>query len=255
MNLANNAAHAMPAGGRLTIDLESFYVRDSIARANPGLHEGPYARLVVRDTGHGIEPGIRQRVFDPFFTTKGPNEGTGLGLAIVRGIMQDHGGAVRLESEVGAGTSVDCLFPALEVEPEGVSVPDESVPQGRGERILLVEDEEGLARLGLLRLESLGYEVETETDPELVLQRIAETGPFALMITDYNMPHLNGLDLARSVHAVHPALRILLTTGFVGDLPQASLHAAGIVGLVRKPSTMAEIAKDVRNALDAAETS
>jgi len=255
MNLANNAAHAMPAGGRLTIDLESFYVRDSIARANPDLHEGPYARLVVRDTGHGIEPGIRQRVFDPFFTTKGPNEGTGLGLAIVRGIMQDHGGAVRLESEVGAGTSVDCLFPALEVEPEGVSVPDESVPQGRGERILLVEDEEGLARLGRLRLESLGYEVETETDPELVLQRIAEATPFALMITDYNMPHLNGLDLARSVHAVHPALRILLTTGFVGDLPQDSLHAAGIVGLVRKPSTMAEIAKDVRNALDAPETS
>ncbi len=251
MNLANNAAQAMPLGGTLAIELQAFYVRDSAARANPDLHEGRYARLSVRDTGHGIDPSIRQRVFDPFFTTKGPNEGTGLGLAIVRGIMQDHGGAVRLESEMGVGTVVDCLFPALEVEPESASVTETEVPQGRGERVLLVEDEEGLARLGRLRLESLGYTVVSETDPEKVLELLAKQAePFALMITDYNMPHLNGLELARMVHAAHPALRILLTTGFVGDLPQESLREAGIVGLVRKPSTIAEIASDVRSALD-----
>lgn len=255
MNLANNAAHAMPNGGKLSIDLESYFVRDSVARANPDLREGPYVRLSVRDTGLGIDPGIRSRVFDPFFTTKGPNEGTGLGLAIVRGIMQDHGGSVRLESELGVGTSVDCLFPALEVETENVALATLDAPQGRGERILLVEDEEGLARLGRLRLESIGYQVLVETDPERVLQRIAaEAEPFALMITDYNMPHLNGLDLSRMVHAAHPVLRILLTTGFVGDLPPDSLRDAGIVGLARKPSTIAEIATDIRSALDAPPT-
>ncbi len=253
MNLVNNAAQAMPGGGKLTIELQPLYVRDSVARANPDLHEGVYAKLSVRDTGKGIDAAIRSRVFDPFFTTKGPNEGTGLGLSIVRGIMHDHDGAVRLESEPGVGTNVECLFPALAADAEGAVALPGGVPRGRGERILLVEDEEGLARAGRRRLESLGYTVVSATDPRVVLATIAvEAEPFALMITDYNMPHMNGLELARQVHAVYPDLRILMTTGSLGDFPEDAMRAAGVVGLVRKPSTMEEIANDVRNALDTA---
>jgi signal transduction histidine kinase len=114
MNLASNSAQAMPGGGHLKISAAPFYVRDSVARANPGLREGPYVSLEVRDSGSGMDPATRDRAFEPFFTTKGPGAGTGLGLAMVHGIMHDHQGTVQLESELNVGTVVRCLFPALE---------------------------------------------------------------------------------------------------------------------------------------------
>jgi signal transduction histidine kinase len=116
MNLATNAAHAMPSGGLLDIDLKASTVSDRFACANPGLREGPHVLMAVRDTGHGMDPVTRTRAFEPFFTTKAAGGGSGLGLALVHGILRDHGGAVWLESEVGQGTTVSCLFPAVEIE-------------------------------------------------------------------------------------------------------------------------------------------
>ena len=252
MNLATNAAHAMPGGGHLDIRLEPFYVRDSIARANPDLREGPYVRLTVRDTGRGIDPAVRQRVFEPFFTTKGPNEGTGLGLAIVHGIMTDHKGVVRLESELGVGTKVDCLFPALEQDQAELATSAEQSPQGRGERILFVEDEPGVARVGTRRLTTLGYRVVGETDPRVAVARIVEHGEeFDLLLTDFNMPHMDGLTLAQQVHAARPGLPILLTTGYVGTLEEHELVQRGIIRLIPKPWTIEEIAVKVREVLGA----
>ncbi len=111
MNLATNAAHAMPGGGTLDVAVEPLHVHAEIARANPDLREGPYLSLGVRDTGTGMDAKTRARAFEPFFTTKAKGSGTGLGLAMVHSIMRDHAGSVLLESEPGAGTHVRCLFP------------------------------------------------------------------------------------------------------------------------------------------------
>ncbi len=250
MNLATNAAHAMPGGGRIAISLEPCYVRDSIARANPDLHEGPYIKLAIQDNGTGIDPAIRNRVFDPFFTTKAPGQGTGLGLAIVHGIMAEHGGTVRLESEVGRGTRVECLFPALEAEPSEVVASEPEAPRGHGERVLLIDDEPAVGRTAQRRIIALGYAVTLDSDPRIALKRF-EAAPrdFDIVVTDYTMPAMNGRDLAARIHAISPGTPILLTTGFVDDLPVEDAAAAGIRGLLRKPATMLELANVLHETL------
>ncbi|HXG43677.1 MAG TPA: PAS domain S-box protein [Gemmatimonadales bacterium] len=250
MNLATNAAQAMPQGGRLEICLEPFYVRDSMARANPGLHEGLYARLLVRDNGPGIDPAIRDRVFEPFFTTKPPGHGTGLGLSIVHSLVSEHEGIVRLQTEVGQGTTVECLFPALENDTLEAAPGNPDLPRGRGERVLLVEDEPGLARAGERRLSALGYEVTVEIDPRAALARLqAGAQEFDLVITDYTMPHLDGLELAAAIREIRPHLQIILTTGYLEDLPADRLARSGPLRLLRKPVTMRTLAEEVRVAL------
>jgi PAS domain S-box-containing protein len=118
MNLASNAAHAMPGGGVLEIAVEPRNLTDGAVHRHPGLHEGPYTVLVVRDTGTGIDGATKGRVFEPFFTTKPRGSGTGLGLSIVDTIVRRHGGAIDLESEPGRGTTVTCFFPALKMSPK-----------------------------------------------------------------------------------------------------------------------------------------
>ena len=166
MNLATNASHAMEGGGVLDIDLQPFNVRDSFARANPGLREGQHVLLSVRDTGHGMDEATKARAFEPFFRTKAPGGGSGLGLALVHGILRDHGGTAWLESAVGEGTTVSCLFPAIEAETPEELTQAKPVPRGHGERILLLDDEPTLIAVGERRLQALGYEVATFTDPK-----------------------------------------------------------------------------------------
>jgi PAS domain S-box-containing protein len=251
MNLATNAAHAMPNGGRLEIDVEPFYLGDSAARARPGLREGPHTLLVVRDTGMGMDRMTRERAFEPFFTTKAPGAGTGLGLAMVHGIMHDHLGAVELESEPGKGTTVRCLFPALAVEASEAPAVAADAPRGHGESILYVEDEDSLARVGQRRLVALGYEVVVATDPAQALQlvRSAAANRFALIITDYSMPHMSGLDLAEEITRIHPHLPILMLTGYMENLPEERVRSAGVKHLVKKPLTMVELALAVKQTM------
>ena len=178
MNLATNASHAMEGGGVLDIDLQPFNVRDSFARANPGLREGQHVLLSVRDTGHGMDEATKARAFEPFFSTKAPGGGSGLGLALVHGILRDHGGTAWLESAVGEGTTVSCLFPAIEAETPEELAQAKPVPRGHGERILLLDDEPTLIAVGERRLQALGYEVTTFNDPREALASFrAGAGP------------------------------------------------------------------------------
>jgi PAS domain S-box-containing protein len=243
MNLSTNAAHAMPSGGQLELSVEPFYVRDSAARARPDLHEGPYALLTVTDTGHGMEPGVRERVFEPFFTTKGPGEGTGLGLAVVHGIMRDHGGAVELESEPGRGTTVRCLFPATVTDANAEQEAEPSLLRGRSEHILLIEDEPSLAQVSARRLTALGYRVTVETDSRRALELFRERyGDFDAVITDYSMPHVSGLELVQAVRLVRPDIPIAMVTGFTDGLSTETVMAAGVRRLVKKPATASDLA-------------
>jgi hypothetical protein len=250
MNLANNAAYAMPNGGTIDLSIEPVYVRDSMARLHPDLHEGPYVRLTIADTGLGIEPAVVERVFEPFFTTKPPGQGSGLGLSMVHGIMSDHEGAVILASEVGKGTQIQCYFPALETETVPATVPERETPAGQGERILLVDDERSLASVGERRLAALGYVVTVATDPFAALETFRErAGDFDVVMTDYSMPRMNGLDLAREIHQIRPDVPILLSTGFAEEFAEESLAPAGIRQVLNKPLAMHDLAVALRAVL------
>ncbi|MCK6447280.1 MAG: PAS domain S-box protein [Planctomycetes bacterium] len=250
INLATNAAHAMPDGGVLTLVAESFYVRDTFARLHPELREGLHARLVVHDTGHGMPEAVRARAFEPFFTTKPAGEGTGLGLAMVHAIVRDHDGLVELESAPGAGATVRCWFPAIDANAQAADVTEVEVPHGAGERVLYVDDEPTLSEIGRRRLTSLGYRVTAVTDGTLALELVrAEGESFDLVVTDYFMPKLTGLQLAREVVRARPRLPIVLMTGFAGELSREALAAAGIRCTLAKPTTLREFARTVSEAL------
>ncbi|MGE0354040.1 MAG: PAS domain S-box protein [Gemmatimonadales bacterium] len=251
LNLVTNSAQAMPDGGLVEIALENTYVRDHVARENPDLREGPYALLTVRDQGGGIDPSLRERVFEPFFTTKGPGQGTGLGLAMVHTVMQSHEGTVRLDSEPGRGTTVRCFFPALPTEPTGIAELAEDIPPGQGERVLYLDDEPSLARLGERRLASLGYHATVSIDPETALSLFrVQPDLFDLVITDYSMPGMTGLAFAELIRAIRPDVPIIMLTGFVEDADETALKTSGIDLLLRKPVSLESLGKSVRETLD-----
>jgi CheY-like chemotaxis protein len=192
----------------------------------------------------------QSRVFEPFFTTKAPGAGTGLGLAVVHGIMHDHEGAIDLESEPGQGTTVRCFFPSLMTEaddrPEGPRI----LPRGKGERILFVEDEPALAQVGARRLVQLGYQVATETDSSRALEMLqARPDDFDLLITDYSMPRLNGIQLGQALRHVAPGMAIILITGNVEGLSAAEIESAGVGLVLNKPTTILQLGEGIQAVL------
>ena len=250
MNLGLNAGQAMPNGGRLAVDVEPLYVTDSRARAHPNLHEGNYVALTVRDTGSGMDAETRDRMFEPFFTTRSPERGSGLGLAIVLGIIQEHEGAIEVESAPGAGTTVRLIVPAAESEePEEGSL-EPTAPRGSGERILYVDDERSLRTLGKRRLELLGYRVTVAGDGAQALERFQATpDEFDLVITDYLMPRMNGLELTSEVRRIRPEVPIILMSGFIDNLPDEDLEPVGVTDTVQKPVTSFELATTLARVL------
>ncbi len=249
LNLGTNAAHAMSGTGVVEIALAPFFARDSTVRLHPELREGPYALLTVKDTGIGMTPDVVARVFEPFYSTKSMDQGTGLGLPMVRSLMRDHGGAVLIESEPGQGTLVKCYFPASAVATEGMPalVVSGTTPRGHGERILLIDDQPAMADVGARRLRSLGYEVTTFTDGREALAAITrDPAAWDLLVTDYSMPAMSGLELAQAVTQVRSTLPVLMMTGWTEDLPSDRVRAAGVKGLVVKPATIEELAVAVQ---------
>jgi CheY-like chemotaxis protein len=252
MNLGTNAVQAMPGGGVLEIGLEPLYLQDSMARAHPGLREGHYALLKIRDTGVGMDQNVLARAFEPFYTTKQAGSGTGLGLAIVRGIVLDHEGTVELESEPGRGTTVTCLFPTLEAGEEVTQPRTAPMPTGSGQRILFVDDEHALSRAAERNLRELGYQPTVASDGLAVLDMLRQTPTaFDLLVTDFSMPMMNGLELARQVHEIRPDLPIILATGFIEDLAPEELASAGIRRTLRKPVTKRELGEAIHAAIAA----
>jgi PAS domain S-box-containing protein len=258
MNLGTNAAHAMrERPGRLTIRMENFLVGIDFAASNPGLRPGRYVLLRVTDTGHGMDAATLARIFEPFFTTKGPGEGTGLGLAAVHGVMQSHEGAITVQSRPGDGATFNLFFPAHAGEAVAVAAAATSggVARGRGERILYVDDEPALARLGQRILERLGYAVVAHTEAAEALGAMrAGPGAFDLVITDQMMPELTGTDLALKIHAIRPDIPVILTTGYNAVLTPERLQVMGITKLLMKPLSVESLGTIVHNVLSKEET-
>ncbi len=251
MNLCTNAAHAMKdRAGRLGVRLEKFTVDKLLAGANPGLRVGPYVRLSVSDTGHGMSRATIARIFEPFFTTKGPGEGTGLGLSVVHGIMQSHGGAITVYSQPGEGTVFHLYFPSTTESKQETSAIAEEAPAGHGERILFVDDELPLALLGRNMLEELGYVVEHKTNVAEALALVrANPTAFHLVITDLTMPLMLGTDFARELLLIRPNLPIILTTGYTANLTPERVREMGIRELLLKPHTIQSLGMAVHRAL------
>ncbi len=253
MNLGINAWHAMKdRAGRLQVTLEEFTVDTAYAATRPRLHPGDYVRVSVSDTGCGMDQVTMRRIFEPFFTTKAPGEGSGLGLSVVHGIMDSHEGAVTVHSQPGDGTVFRLYFP---VHAGAVTRPVADavvVPRGRQERILVIDDEELLARMHEQSLIALGYEAESMTDPAAALARVlAAPDYFALVLTDQTMPGMTGLELAAELHFIRPGLPILLMTGYSLSLTATRVAAAGIRQLLLKPTTMHALGAAVHAALAA----
>lgn len=252
VNLCTNAAQAMEAeGGTLTVRLGDVFLDAQMLADLPNLTPGPYARLAVSDTGPGIPPDVQTRIFEPYYTTKDVGKGSGMGLAVVHGIVQSHGGMIRVKSAMGIGTEFEVFFPSL--GPESLEEPeaaDFDLPTGT-ERILLVDDEEALAWMSAAQLESLGYAVTTMTDSLAALETFRDDpSRFDLIISDQSMPRLAGGDLAAALLKIRPNLPILLYTGYSTQIDADKARELGIRGFAMKPMAMAEMATFVRRLLD-----
>jgi len=255
MNLCTNAYQAMkPHGGILKVCLDVFDVDTQFVRLHPELRSGKCMKLSVSDTGHGITRDTMERIFEPFFTTKEEGEGTGLGLAIVRGIVKAHGGAITVESELGKGTTFTVYLPCTE-QSSHQDVANEGPVRGGRERILVLDDDESLARVTETILHRLGYSVIVTKD-SLGALALVQRGPefFDLIITDETMPKITGGKFAVEVQAIRPDLPIVVTTGFSEVMSRDKAKELGLSGFLQKPAGTRDIARVVREALDRTRT-
>jgi signal transduction histidine kinase/ActR/RegA family two-component response regulator len=250
INLCANAEYAMrQTGGILEIRLEAVEVAASLATQYPTLHLGPHARLTVRDTGQGMPPDVVERIYDPFFTTKAAGEGTGIGLSVVHGIVVSHGGAITVESQAGHGTTFMVYLPCIPWDMDGEMPAEESLPYGQG-RLLLVDDEPALVRLGYSVLTQLGYDVTTYTSSlEALAAFQAAPDHFDLVITDYTMPQMTGEALARALRSLRPDIPIILETGFSHTIDAERATALGLNAFLLKPWTVQELARTIAQVL------
>ncbi len=221
---------------------------------------GEYVSVSVEDNGCGIPKDKQQQVFEPFYTTKAKGKGTGLGLSTVYGIVQSTGGGIAVSSEVGKGTTFELLFPesSEEVEngsgtPSGAGARPQSLPQGKGETILLVDDEETILLTTCRMLESTGYRVLSTTSPSEAIKIVREQGgQIALLLTDVIMPDLNGPQLVDRILSLRPALPYLYMSGYTANLLQEHGVPESALDNIHKPFTRRTLAEKVRERLDRA---
>jgi PAS domain S-box-containing protein len=244
VNLCTNAAQAMlERGGVLELLCSQVVLDAAFCRAHPGTRPGPHQRLVVRDTGHGMAPAVLERIFEPFFTTKEAGGGAGLGLAVVHGIVRGHHGAIEVDSRPGEGTEVRIYLPVAEAPAGAESAEASTMPLGRGERVLFVDDEAMLATLIARTITDLGYRVTAHRRPsEALAEFVRDPMQFDLVLCDLTMPGMTGLEFAQHLHRIRPELPVLLTSGFIADLDAGDLQRSGIRELLEKPFLIEHLA-------------
>jgi len=239
LNLVVNARDALPEGG--VIDLRAFQSEGTV-------------QVEVRDNGVGMDPATKGRIFEAFFTTKASGKGTGLGLATVHSIVSAHGGSIEVRSVLGEGTTFVLRLPAAEMDVASrrTSIPPVRVPRGRGERVLVVEDEDAVRRIAVRMLQRLGYDaIQAGSGPEALRMLARQGAPIDLLWTDVLMPGMDGKELADRVKAIQPNVHVLFASGYSGDVlaPRGVLPTS--TNFLPKPYDAVDVARAVRQALDA----
>jgi nitrogen-specific signal transduction histidine kinase/ActR/RegA family two-component response regulator len=254
LTLAVNARDAMPQGGRLTIATDNVELDEQAARAIPGSRPGRYVRLVVSDSGRGMDADTLAHVFEPFFTTKGRSQGAGLGLAAVYGIVTQSGGAIAVRSRPGQGARFEVFLPRTDAVAEPAPPAEAAASPRRGvTTILLVEDEEVVRNLAREMLEIHGYTVlEARQGREALAVGQAHPGPIDLLLTDVVMPQMGGRELADRLVALRPGIPVLFMSGYTDD----ALVDHGVLDpsttLLNKPFAMDQLIRAVQDMLDGA---
>jgi PAS domain S-box-containing protein len=241
MNLCTNACHAMPSGGTLRVRLDTAKISADRQLAHTVLHAGDYACLTVEDTGSGMDEVTLTRIFEPFFTTKEVGKGTGLGLALVYGIVTDSAGAIDVASAPGHGSRFTIYLPRVEAPAAIESAAAGPVERGRGERVLVVDDEEALVAVTSEVLKHIGYEPVGCSDGAAALAAF-DAGRIDAVIADEVMPGLTGTELATALRRKRADLPIVLVSGYTGPMLTERARGAGVTEILKKPVQSREIA-------------
>jgi PAS domain S-box-containing protein len=241
INLCTNAWQALSGStGRIALAIGA--VRIDVGSNT--LPPGDYAHLSVTDTGQGMSLATQARIFEPFFSTKQPGLGTGLGLSVVHGIMASHHGHIAVRSRPGGGTTFDLHFPVTEADHADVTVPaalDQAV-HGQGQRVMYIDDDEVMLLMVSQLLERLGYLGTCLSDPATALATVrAHPGAFDIVVTDYNMPPMTGLEVALALRASAADLPVVISSGFISDELRLAAAELGVVELMRKENTLEEL--------------
>jgi two-component system cell cycle sensor histidine kinase/response regulator CckA len=256
MNLCINARDAMPEGGTLTITGYNAVLDETYVQMNPELSVGPYVVIEVQDTGQGIPAEIRNKIFEPFFTTKEPGKGTGLGLSTVAAIVRNHNGYINLSSEVGKGTSFKIYFPALPNQENQLhSNRAAMLPTGAGELILIADDEAAVRQITRVTLETHGYRVvEAQDGAEGVALYAQHRDEIRLVISDTDMPLMNGAAMIRSLERINPRVKVITTSGLAANTktPDSTPSRVGCGVPLPKPYTAEQLLRTVHSVLNSA---
>jgi PAS domain S-box-containing protein len=253
MNLCKNSEYAMKGGiGEIEVSLEPVSLNTRSVSEYEDLEAGEYVKLTVKDTGEGIDPEIIDRILDPYFTTKDVDKGIGMGLAVVYGIIKKHDGDIKIQSELGKGTTVEMLFPISEAMVKKETKRSEVLPTGT-EHILFVDDEPSLVNIGVHILGQQGYIItglRSSTEALDLFQK--EPDEYDLIITDMAMPDMPGDKLIKEVLKIRPNMPIILCSGYSDRINEDMLKELGITAYAMKPLNGVELIKTVRNVLDKA---
>ena len=246
MNLCTNAWHALPEGrGDIEVGLEALSTEATAALELGELPAGPCAHLWVRDTGCGMEASLVERIFDPFFTTKPPGHGTGLGLSVVHGIVRGHMGAVQVQSTVGEGSTFHVYLPSVaaprDVEAELAGSTD-AAAAGVGQHVVYVDDDEVMVLMVQRLLQRAGYRVTVCSAPAQLLALMRDEPSLGdLVVSDYNMPEMSGIELAQELARLRPALPVIISSGYIAEELREQAQAVGVRALLKKENTLEEL--------------
>jgi PAS domain S-box-containing protein len=249
-NLCVNARDAMPAGGVLSLTAENLVVDQHYAQMNPGLQVGSYVLITVSDTGMGMSPEVTERIFEPFFTTKEPGKGTGLGLSTALGIVESHGGCLKVYSEVGRGSEFRVYLPTIE---QPVAQPPQApeLPLGQGELILVVDDEAPIRELSQTALETYGYRVITAKDGVDAITLYAQSADdISLVLMDLMMPTMDGMTAIHTLQQLNPHVKVVVTSGLPRNGRFADLPSHPVRAFLSKPHTIQELLTILRQVLE-----
>ena len=251
MNLAVNARDAMPEGGELRIELARIQIKNRKESPLPEMEAGEWVRMRVTDTGDGIPPEVLPHIFEPFFTTKEVDQGTGLGLAQVYGIVKQHEGHVDVSTEVGAGTTFTLYLPALLSSlPEAPAQATETLVQGQGETVLVVEDNAALRQALAATLEALNYLVLEAADGREALGILGQrAGEVSLVLSDLVMPEMGGQALFHAMQQRGLNLPVVMLSGHPLESELKALQAQGLAGWLLKPPDLDQLAQLLAQAL------